>query len=235
MNPKFSIKNAITLELEHFSLNGSLSEKLYKKDFINLNFSKNFLEFSIVETFLNLTDTLNKLLETRNLIIYDDHYIEADFLLDCVFSGDMESILDMQDIPNILDSLFTKWSMRKYFPEVDIEKSIYVTAAILISDCIIKNINQEYKKEFFANFVGRDFTSSNIEIVVNRSNIYTTPIDAFIKVEKINKSLKNVWELAASFLFACFDFSDIPQDTSLKSHKNISGIFQIYPSIPEIM
>lgn len=57
MNPKFSIKNAITLELEHFSLNGSLSEKMYKKDFIKLNFSKNFLEFSIVETFLNLTDT----------------------------------------------------------------------------------------------------------------------------------------------------------------------------------
>ena len=135
------------------------------------------------------------------------------------------------DIPNILDNLFTKWSMRKYLPEVDIEKSIYVTAAILISDCIIKNINQGYKKEFFANFIGRDFTFSNIEIVVNKSNIYTTPIDAFVKVGKINKSLKNVWELAASFLFACFDFSD----TSLKSHKNISGIFQIFPLIPEIV
>jgi hypothetical protein len=208
---------------------------LYKKDFVKLNFSKNFLEFSIVETFLNLTDTLNKLLETRNLIIYDNQYIKADFLLDCVFSGDMESILDMEDIPNSLENLFTKWSMRKYLPEVDIEKSIYVTAAILISGCIIKNINQEYKNEFFAHFIGRDFIFSNIEIIVNKSNIYTTPIDAFIKVEKINKSLKNVWELAASFLFACLDFSDPPQDTSLKSHKNLSGIFQIYPLIPEIM
>jgi hypothetical protein len=235
MNPKFSIKNAITSESEHFSLDGSLSEKLYKKDFVKLNFSKNFLEFSIVETFLNLTDTLNKLLETRNLIIYDNQYIKADFLLDCVFSGDMESILDMEDIPNSLENLFTKWSMRKYLPEVDIEKSIYVTAAILISGCIIKNINQEYKNEFFAHFIGRDFIFSNIEIIVNKSNIYTTPIDAFIKVEKINKSLKNVWELAASFLFACFDFSDIPQDTSLKSHKNLSGIFQICPLIPEIV
>ena len=235
MNPKFSIKNAITLESEHFSLEGSLSEKLYKRDFVKLNFAKNFLEFSIIETFLHLTKTLHNLLETRNLVIYDDHYIEAVFLLDCVFSGDMESILDMQDIPNILDNLFTKGSMRKHLPEVDIEKSIYVTAAILISDCIIKNINQEYKEGFFENFVGRDFTFSNIEIIVNKSNIYTTPIDALIQVEKVKKSLKNVWELVASFLFACFDFSDILQDNSLKSHKNISGIFQICPLIPEIM
>lgn len=234
MNPKFSIKNAITLELEHFSIDGSLCEKLYKSDFVKLNFSKNFLEFSIIETFLNLTYTLNKLLETRNLTIYDDHYIEGENLLDCVFSGDMESILDMEDIPNSLENLFTKWTMCKYLPEVDIEKSIYVTAAILISDCIIKNSNQEYKKEFFANFVGRDFTFSNIEIIVNKSNIYTTPIDAFVKVGEVKKSLKNVWELVASFLFACLDFSDPLQDNSLKSHKNISGIFQICPLIPKI-